>query len=228
MPFVDDMAAPVSQALGGDVAFQLAQWYSWVSWRAIDRPNVDEIPINVAIRQIYGWTVERVYVVRFDVSLPLHASQYRVTLPNGPVSTEQTSDLAADNDAIESDILWRMTRSATEAQLGHIFLNRKVLIDLFGLHGIHPGTAAESIRHMFRTDALETLRMAVNDRVASSASGACARAIASSPFMPTLMQLNSGLVFVRFDRSGASANVHFQSNAIEWALAQYAAAHPLA
>jgi len=217
---VSDMVAPVSRLLGGDTAFQLAQWYVWVSWRAIkqQQPDTETAPINAVIQRVYGWTPQRVYDARSRATVITYGTRYTFTVPIGHVSAKHAKDAPNANE-MGSDTVSIMTRNMTKTQLGHLFPNRRILDDLFGAYGINPGTAGESVRRMLAADAQEALRAIADNCTVNGATGACARAIASSPHMPTLMQLNSGLTLVRFDRSGASINVRFQSNAIEWALA---------
>ena len=225
VPTESDMTAPVSQVLGGDVAFQLAQWYSWVSWHTIGQTDRNEIPINMAIDQVYGWMAEHVRDARIYISV--NYTPYRFILPIGYVSVGRVGNNPDADMELWSDVLWKMTHSETEAQLGHFFPNREALDDLLGTYGVNPSAAEEGIQRMLMPDAQEALQTVVNDHVAGSAGGACARAIRSSPLVPTLTQLDSGLTFMRFDPTGTSVNAHFQSNAIEWALAAHGAVgHP--
>jgi len=213
-----DMTAPISQALGGNVVFQLAQWYSWVSWHALDPLNRNEAAINGAIEQVYGWTPQHVFDVRLNTAATGWGTQRSFVSFIRPVSREQMEE-APDFNRSGSDVLLDMTRSATQAQLGHL-LSPRAVQDLLNPYLAPVSAIDEAFQRMVQPDAQRTLQTLVNDRVAGSMSGACARATRASSRMPTLMQLNSGWAFVGFSHIGAFLSVRFQSNAIEWALAQ--------
>lgn len=212
-----DLTAPVAAALGGDVAYQLAQWYAWVAWYLVNSTDTANMPIHAAVQEIYGRIPLRVFITRSRVGGFGHLR--RLVTPIGPVSSSRMSAMDGDDD-VHGDALWIMTPAVTTAQLGRL-LSRQMVEALFGPLGIRPTAVDNALARMAAPDAQQALETLVNDYVTGAAvGGGCVRATRSSSRMPAMMQLNSGLTFIGFTRQGAFIDVNFRSRAIEWALSQ--------